>query len=53
MWKGVIGVEVGVDAVLVFPLARVVEVLVCVGAEEKREEAEVVVREEEPEEDEV
>lgn len=52
MWKGVIGVEVGVDTVLVFPLARPVEVLVCVGAEEeKREEDEVVVRDEEHEED--
>lgn len=54
MWKGVIGVEVGVDTVLVFPLVRAVEVLVCVGTEEeKREDAEVVVREEEHEEDEV
>lgn len=51
MWKGVIGVEVGVDTVLMFPLVRPVEVLVCVGAEEeeRREEAEVAVTEEEEE----
>lgn len=45
MWKGVIGVEVGVDTGLVFPLVRVVEVLVdivallCFAEEERRVEA--------------
>ena len=46
VWKGVMGVEVGVDTGLVFPLVRLVEVLVdvvvllCVAEEEEEEEDE-------------